>query len=278
MKRWLILYIVVFIILMRIHPYVGIGYIALTYWLSKRYVRQLKGYFGEKKVQRQLKALREHRVYNDMYILKRDGQLTQVDHIVTSPFGVFVIETKNYAGWIFGVQDDMYWTQSFGKKKFSFYSPVRQNAAHVAALQDVIGHDVPVYSVVVFSDAATLNVTTDEQTVILQMKEVRNYLKSFQTRVLTKTQLAQLNQSLQAYVQRKGEKRHTKRAHIRQLHINEQQRKKRSTVTHTKQQVSSDVESSCPACGSPLVKRSGKHGTFYGCQSFPTCRFTKNIS
>lgn len=34
---------------------------------------------------------------------------------------------------------------------------------------------------------------------------------------------------------------------------------------------------SCPYCGGTLVKRYGKHGAFWGCSNFPTCRYTKNI-
>ena len=33
-------------------------------------------------------------------------------------------------------------------------------------------------------------------------------------------------------------------------------------------------EHACPACGKPLVKRSGAKGEFYGCSGYPECKKT----
>ncbi len=33
----------------------------------------------------------------------------------------------------------------------------------------------------------------------------------------------------------------------------------------------------CPMCGELLIKRVGRFGVFYGCSSYPKCRFTKKF-
>lgn len=62
-----------------------------------------------------------YRVFNDIVLPRPDGKgTTQIDHVVVSPFGIFVIETKNYAGWIFGDETSRYWTQVIHGKKSRF--------------------------------------------------------------------------------------------------------------------------------------------------------------
>ena len=68
-----------------------------------------------------------YRQYHDV-ILPTAGGTTQIDHVFVSVFGVFVVETKNMSGWIFGSERDQDWTQVFpGGRKFKFQNPLRQN-------------------------------------------------------------------------------------------------------------------------------------------------------
>ena len=67
------------------------------------------------------------RVHN-VILPGRDGT-TQIDHVVVSIYGLFVIETKNMDGWIFGSAEQRTWRQQFFKKKFKFQNPLRQNSA-----------------------------------------------------------------------------------------------------------------------------------------------------
>lgn len=59
---------------------------------------------------------------------------TQIDHVVVSPYGVFVIETKNHKGFIVGDPNGKVWTQILNKGKFTFYNPVTQNMGHIREL------------------------------------------------------------------------------------------------------------------------------------------------
>jgi hypothetical protein len=94
-----------------------------------------KGTKGESRVSRKLKRLQneEFIVFNDVLIRTRNGS-SQIDHIVISIYGIFVIETKNYSGWIHGNENSEYCMQSIYKKKTKFRNPIRQNWAHIYML------------------------------------------------------------------------------------------------------------------------------------------------
>jgi restriction system protein len=80
-------------------------------------------------------GVRGHHALLNNVTLKTDRGTSQIDHVLVSSTGIFVIETKHYSGWIFGRPDDEYWTQTIFKTKFRFQNPLRQNYGHVKALQ-----------------------------------------------------------------------------------------------------------------------------------------------
>src|SRR5688572_22903440 len=105
----------------------------LTWWFFRTYN---SGIIGEKKTSYFLRFLDKSRykVINGL-VLEYDGKTTQIDHLVISDFGLFVIETKNYQGWILGNDNSEYWTQVIFKRKEKFYNPVKQNLGHIRALK-----------------------------------------------------------------------------------------------------------------------------------------------
>lgn len=136
-----------------------------------------KGAYGEYYVSRKLKGLSdEYMVINDLLLPASQGT-TQIDHVVVSPYGIFVIETKNYKGWIYGNEKSEKWTQSlisgrrYGfitKDRYPFSNPIRQNMAHVNAVKALISSvgDFKIVPIVTFSDDATLCLTCPNYTVI----------------------------------------------------------------------------------------------------------------
>ena len=102
-----------------------------------------KGWLGEIIVSRVgLKQLDPtlYRTFGDIYLQLPNGKgTTQIDHIVVSQFGIFVIETKNYKGWIFGTEKQRQWTQQIYKAKHRFQNPLHQNRLHVTALKQFLG-------------------------------------------------------------------------------------------------------------------------------------------
>ncbi len=115
--------------------------VAVTYLKSKK--RRIKGWVGEAVTKMgSLDKLNSatYRCYHDLYLPRPDGKgTTQIDHVVVSKCGVFVIETKNFSGWIFAGPDDPKWTQQHYKKRTRIDNPLHQNRLHVRALKQFLG-------------------------------------------------------------------------------------------------------------------------------------------
>ena len=96
----------------------------------------LKGVIGEKTVASVLILLNKskYKVLNNV-VLSINGRTSQIDHIVISDFAIFVIETKNYKGWILGGENSEYWTQVLFKRKEKFYNPISQKYSNILALK-----------------------------------------------------------------------------------------------------------------------------------------------
>jgi hypothetical protein len=97
----------------------------------------------------------DYHLMNHITLQLEDGT-TQIDHILISKFGVFVIETKDYKGWIFANAKHTSWTQVLFKQKFKFQNPIFQNLRHVRAVQELLDFLPPdvIRSVVVFTGEA----------------------------------------------------------------------------------------------------------------------------
>ncbi len=102
--------------------------------------KKFKGQLGEFVVSRLLTQLGPGwEVLHDLTFVMDDGETTQIDHVVLSCKGIFVIETKNFEGSISGRAEDAKWTQMLGRNKFSFQNPMRQNFRHVRFLAVRLG-------------------------------------------------------------------------------------------------------------------------------------------
>lgn len=121
---------------------------------------KFNGWFGEWIVNRGLRKLdhTRYRHFRDLYVPHPDGTgTTQLDHVVVSTAGIFVIETKNFRGWIFGTENQREWTQQIYRKKARFQNPIHQNKLHVAALIRLLGLPEEIFRpVVIFVGNAEL--------------------------------------------------------------------------------------------------------------------------
>jgi hypothetical protein len=93
----------------------------------------------------------------NLLIPKRQGGTTEIDLLLICSKGLFVFECKNYDGWIFGHEWHKKWTQTLPKgrslcHKEHFYNPIMQNASHIKHLKNLIGKNLPMRSIIVFSD------------------------------------------------------------------------------------------------------------------------------
>lgn len=225
-----------------------------------------KGVLGENLVKLAAKLRLPNDTYyriNNVTLPTPDGS-TQIDHIFVSRFGVFVLETKNMKGWIFGGEKQAQWTQKLFKKSFKFQNPLRQNYKHVKALESVL--DVPpesIHSVVVFTGESTFKSPMPDN--ITKGGGYITYIKSFSELLLNDAQVQQTISQIESG--RLEPNRETHRQHVKQL----------------KERGDTSAERKCPKCGNALIIRKAKRGAnagkeFWGCSEYPKCKVVQNIS
>ncbi len=137
----------------------------LSKFNSLRYKAPDSASIGEKTISRKLyspDSIQYKSLNNLVLPSKGNTNVTQIDHVIISNYGIFVIETKSYKGWIFGNVNQEYWTQVIFRYKKRFYSPLRQNFTHIKAIEDLLGRSrlkAPIISLVVFPYADKLKIS-----------------------------------------------------------------------------------------------------------------------
>ena len=106
------------------------------------------------------KKVHPQAIFHDLYLKKQDGSYSQIDLVVAMPQGLISIEVKDYSGWLFGNENQRYWTQvlNYGKEKYRFYNPIMQNAGHIKTLREQSEQfaSLPIYNIVLFTGNCTL--------------------------------------------------------------------------------------------------------------------------
>jgi len=230
----------------------------------------LTGWLGEVRLARGARKALDKIVYrtlNDVILHSASGT-TQIDHIVFSRYGIFVIETKNIKGWIFGAATDPKWTQSLYRKTFTFQNPLHQNFRHIKVLEELLGLPVSrFHSVVCFVSKRCTFKTAMPPNVI--HGEPASYIRSRTLELLSEAEVGRAFDTVASAMGPRGwlggSSSHAKREHRASL------------------EARYASKTACPKCGAPLVTRtSRKRGAvsevFYGCQRYPSCRYTRPLS
>ncbi len=110
-------------------------------------------------------------------IFKHDNRTIKIDYLIIDPLGVHVIEVLNMKGTIFGRENDLEWTISVdhGLTKNKFYSPVKKNSGHIAALKDELKIDAMFFSYVVFTNRSSIAIKTHHVTVEFPLAFIQEY-------------------------------------------------------------------------------------------------------
>lgn len=225
-----------------------------------------KGVFGEFLVNKLLSQLpvTKYKLVKDVTLPTEDGT-TQIDHVVVSKFGIFVVETKNIKGWIFGSKHQKQWTQKIYKHTSKFQNPLHQNYKHVKTLESLLGIEGnKLHSVVVFIGDSSFKTEMPEN--VTYARGCIEYIKKFNEVVFSDDEHNQIIERLE---------------HIKL---------KRGIVTdiqhqrHVKELVAlKEASKHCPHCGSKMLVRKAKHGEnkgkqFWGCSTFPKCRSMEKLN
>ena len=199
---------------------------------------KVKGLFGEAFV----KLLAKYKLPADVYVpihnvtLPTPDGTTQIDHIFVSEFGVFVVETKNMKGWIFGGENQAQWTQQIYKVKNKFQNPLRQNYKHVKTLESAL--EIPpeaIKSVIVFMGESKFK--TNMPSNVTHGAGYVRYIKSFNVPILSQEQVQYVVAQIQSG--RLEPSRATDKEHVQQL----------------KSRKSASADKICPKCGKSMVLR-----------------------
>ncbi len=219
-----------------------------------------KGLFGEWLVKISAKYLLDKEIYHAIHnvTLETPDGTTQIDHVFVSQYGIFVVETKNYTGWIFGSEHQPTWTQKIYKTSHKFQNPLRQNYKHLKALEAAL--DIPIdklHSVIVFVGGSTFK--TDMPANVTYAGGYIRYIKLFTSPVITEPELQMTLSLIQTKRLKPSFK--TNREHVKNVQV-------RLDPTAAKL---------CPKCGSDMILRTTKSGgnigkQFWGCSQFPNCR------
>lgn len=243
-------------------------------WLGKR---------GEKLTERELKLVqlfgRKGKVLRNVYLPKDNGETSEVDVVFITQKGIFVFESKNYSGWIFGDEKSKNWTVMFpNKRKEQFYNPILQNKTHMKWMKSFVGEDVPLFSIIVFSERCELKKVTVESEDIKVIKRDRTYatvrgIWDKKPDVVSDEKLEELYSKLKELT---NVDEAVKKAHVETI---ENKYKKKPEDSGTEEVKKEHV---CPKCGAELVLRTAKKGEnagkqFYGCSAFPKCRYMRAV-
>lgn len=224
------------------------------------FLPKLKGLFGEAFVN----FLAKHQLDQSTYHLISDVMLpalnntTQIDHIIVSRYGIFVMETKTFKGWIYGDEKQAQWTQVIYRRKERFQNPLRQNYKHTKTLSDLTGipHDY-FKSLVIFLGC---DFKTEMPSNVVYAHNFAKYIKTYQTQIIHDEQVSEIVAVIQEWSNTLSKKQ--KREHVKNLRLN-------------KKPVSTDSSPpACPNCGEAMVLRTSKKdkNKFWGCPKYPSCK------
>ena len=273
-----------------------------------------KGVMGEFIVNLSAKFLLDNNKYHliKTVTLPTEDGTTQIDHIIVSIYGVFVVETKNMKGWIFGNPNQRTWTQKIYKHSSKFQNPLHQNYKHTKALGELLNlNKEQMHSVVVFVGNSTFKTEMPEN--VTHGGGYIRFIKSITQPVLTKSEVNEIIDKIETG--RLTPSFDTNRKHVRHVKtiIDKKRRGDRSPPPantsnlpatdpspikdgrmdawlsqlgqNNDQELGKGINSnkSCPKCGSPMVLREAKKGKnigkkFWGCSKFPKCRAIVNIT
>lgn len=239
---------------------------------------EAKGRRGEKEIEKDLNSIKfwgyEGYCLKNVYIPKADGSTSEIDLLYITQKGFFVIESKNYSGYIFGDDRRQEWTSTLyggstwygGSKvnKYKLYNPVWQNNSHISSLKSYLG-EISAISIIVFGDNCELkNVNVNKENVyVCYEKELKKLIKSVWENLPTRyssEEITRFYNKLLPFTEVSNEK---KAIHVQKIHEKQQ----------------GEI---CPRCGGTLVLRQAKKGVhagnqFYGCSNYPKCRYIRNI-
>ena len=227
-------------------------------FIGIKYGSKIIGWFGEHWTKQSLDVLDKNKyiVLNDIMI-SVNGKTHQIDHIVLSKYGIFVIETKQYNGYIKGSKYDKKWVRYIkGKEPIYYTNPIRQNYGHVKAICELLNiSENKVFNIVCIpSNNVKLNIEHDGE--LTTGLTINDKITSYKEEVVDNVE--ELKKKIVTYniLDKDIRKRHVERINITKMVYDDE---------------------TCPRCGGKLKLRTGKYGDFLGCINYPKYKYTRKV-
>lgn len=231
------------------------------------FLPRIKGRLGEACINFRIGRLLDLSVYHlipNVMLPTPDGT-TQIDHVIVSRYGIFVIETKTYKGWIYGDERQAQWTQVIFRHKERFQNPLRQNYKHTKTLSELAGiPEEHLKSLVVFVGDCTFKTTMPAN--VVYARDFVKSIKNYQTPIITDAQVSEIANVIQEWTGSvSGEQ---KARHVKNLRQNKAPVAAGAAVP------------TCSRCGSAMVLRTRRKdgNQFWGCSTYPRCKGTMQVA
>ena len=274
---------------------------AVAWWRRGKAIRS--GKRGERIVAKELARLkkRDNIVINDLLLQTSNGRTSQIDHVLISTRGIFVIETKNHSGRISGGEHAQYWQQHLSSQSRTLYNPLLQNRSHLRAIRRLLPKlDAELFStIVVFTEAWRLDIKAEEiikerrflpdrhikRTLIPEERQKKRWWCPWKEIVLDEHKMVLRIDGLLNEIKRrrriiKRDSLHSIAEKLLASNVTDTSARREHTeyAKRTSKDVSADIsKGKCPRCGGQLIVRKSDKGEFVGCSNFPKCRFTCSI-
>lgn len=253
------------------------------------------GHFGEYLIDYALNSLPGYAQKLCNVYVPYKGRTSEIDVVMLHETGIYVFESKNYSGWIFGDEKGQYWTQCLNPKtKNRFYNPILQNKTHIKALKEYLHlteEQAPI-SYIVFSQRCEFKKVCErsENTIVVQrpdmLKSLRKKIKD-RPAIFTRELIDQMYDELLPLTDVTAEE---KEKHVEAI---QEYKESKQNPSSAPSQPEPELEPEklqekpssilCPKCGAPMILRTASKGAnqgkqFYGCSNFPKCRKIINLT
>jgi len=224
-------------------------------------MRNFWGWLGERMTAFRMWLFLDAHIYQRRHniIIPSSNGTTQIDHLIVSAFGIFIVETKNIKGWIFGSYNQSHWTQLLFGNKYKFQNPIRQTFRQRKVLAEYLDiNEMLIHTVIFFVGSCEFKTHLPSNVINANLT---SHIKNYYSQLLSPEEV---NVVLDKIDKLRLDPALTTKKHVQSL------RDRYNSTTN------------CPKCGGNLVERTttrgyGANSTFLGCTSYPRCRFTKSI-
>lgn len=227
---------------------------------------------GETMIKLAVRLFLDKKVYHlikNITLPDEDGT-TQLDYIIVSPYGLFVIETNNINGLISSGEYQKVWTQTVSESTHRLQNPLHQTERKAATLQIQLSLESDkVFPITVFVGDCVFTSPMPEN--VIHDGGCIRYIKSKTEQLLSNAEVQHI-----IYQLTKGRLEPTTHTHIQ--HTNHVQ-----GCMESMQVLVKEMEKTCPRCGSTMILRTVNQGPeadyrFWSCSTYPKCRMVAEFS